>query len=86
VSPLPLSAKIDVLPVRGGETFLRKVFEPLGYEVESTGYGLDEKYPDWGDSPYFTICIHKTTTLAELLTHLYVLIPVFDNQKHYFRR
>ena len=25
-----------------------------------------------------------TKTLSELLTHLYVLIPVFDNQKHYF--
>ena len=25
-----------------------------------------------------------TTTLANLLTHLYVLIPVFDNAKHYF--
>ena len=26
----------------------------------------------------------KTTTLADLLTHLYVLIPVFDSRKHYF--
>ncbi len=26
----------------------------------------------------------KTTTLGELLTHLYVLIPVFDNFKHYY--
>ena len=28
--------------------------------------------------------VRKTTTLAELLTHLYVLIPVFDSRKHYF--
>ena len=28
--------------------------------------------------------MRKTTTLAELLTHLYVLIPVFDNRKHYW--
>ena len=26
----------------------------------------------------------KSATLSELLTHLYVLVPVFDNQKHYF--
>ena len=26
----------------------------------------------------------KTISLRELLTHLYVLIPVFDNDKHYF--
>src|SRR5262249_9707050 len=26
----------------------------------------------------------KETTVASLLTHLYVLVPVFDNAKHYF--
>src|SRR5262245_36216779 len=37
-TPLPLTARIDVLPVRGGERFLRAVFEPLGYEVEAARY------------------------------------------------
>jgi 3' terminal RNA ribose 2'-O-methyltransferase Hen1 len=83
-TPIPLSARIDVLPVRGGEPFLRNVFEPLGYTVEATRCPLDEQFPEWGESPYFTVTIAKTTTLAELLTHLYVLIPVFDNAKHYF--
>src|ERR1700730_15258464 len=35
-TPIPLSARLDVLPVRGGERFLRAVFEPLGYQVEAT--------------------------------------------------
>ncbi len=83
-SPLPLTARIDVLPVRGGESFLRRVFEPLGYEVECVPYTLDEKFLQWGESPYFSVTVRKTTTLAELLTHLYVLIPVFDSRKHYF--
>jgi 3' terminal RNA ribose 2'-O-methyltransferase Hen1 len=83
-TPIPLTARIDVLPVRGGERFLRAVFEPLGYEVEATRYPLDEKFPDWGDSPYFSVTVRKTATLADLLTHLYVLIPVFDSRKHYF--
>jgi 3' terminal RNA ribose 2'-O-methyltransferase Hen1 len=30
------------------------------------------------------VTIAKQTTLTELLTHLYVLVPVFDGQKHYF--
>src|SRR4051794_40420507 len=30
---LPLQAKISALPARGGEGFLRRLFEPLGYEV-----------------------------------------------------
>ena len=81
---IPLVARIDVLPVRGGEQFLRAVFEPLGYEVEAVRYPLDEQFPDWGESPYFSVTIRKTATLAELLTHLYVLIPVFDNRKHYW--
>ena len=81
---IPLAARIDVLPVRGGEPFLRGVFEPLGYTVEAVRCPLDEKFPEWGDSPYFSVTVHKTTTLAEMLTHLYVLIPVFDGQKHYY--
>ena len=81
---IPLAARIDVLPVRGGERFLRGVFEPLGYEVEAVRCPLDDKFPDWGDSPYFSVAVRKTTTLADLLTHLYVLIPVFDSRKHYF--
>jgi 3' terminal RNA ribose 2'-O-methyltransferase Hen1 len=81
---IPLTARIDVLPVRGGERFLRAVFEPLGYEVEAVRFPLDERFPDWGESLYFSVTVGKTTTLAELLTHLYVLIPVFDGRKHYW--
>ena len=84
LTPIPLSARIDVLPVRGGERFLRGVFEPLGYAVEAARCPLDERFPEWGESPYFAVTIQKTTTLADLLTHLYVLIPVFDNAKHYW--
>src|SRR2546426_6864140 len=83
-TPMPLSARIDVLPVRGGERFLRNVFEPLGYRVEAARCPLDEQFPEWGESLYLAVAIQKTTTLAELLTHLYVLIPVFDNAKHYW--
>ena len=83
-TPIPLSARMDVLPVRGGEAFLRAVFEPLGYAVECERHPLDERFPEWGESPYFSVTIAKETTLSDLLTHLYVLVPVFDNQKHYF--
>jgi 3' terminal RNA ribose 2'-O-methyltransferase Hen1 len=83
-TPIPLKAQIDVLPVRGGEGFIHKMFEPLGYTVEATRHPLDERFPEWGESPYFSVTISGTTTLSDLLTHLYVLIPVFDNSKHYF--
>jgi 3' terminal RNA ribose 2'-O-methyltransferase Hen1 len=83
-APIPLEARLEALSIRGGERFLRSIFEPLEYEVEAIRHPLDERFPEWGDSPYFTIVIRKTTPLSELLTHLYVLIPVFDNRKHYF--
>lgn len=83
-TPIPLSARLDILAVRGGEPFLRAVFEPLGYVVEAERHPLDDTFPEWGESPYYTVTVSKTTTVSELLTHLYVLVPVFDNQKHYF--
>ena len=83
-TPIPLSARLDILAVRGGETFLRAVFEPLGYVVEAERHPLDDRFPEWGESPYYSVTVSKTTTLSDLLTHLYVLVPVFDNQKHYF--
>lgn len=84
MTPIPLKARLDVLPVRGGEGFLHRVFEPLGYSIEAVRHPLDEQFPEWGESPYYSVTISGTKTLSELLTHLYVLIPVFDNEKHYF--
>ncbi len=81
---MPLTCTISVLPCRGGEALLRKLFEPLGYDVNATRMILDETFPEWGDSVYYTVGISKETTLFELLNHLYVLIPVLDNQKHYY--
>ncbi|MCY2932357.1 MAG: 3' terminal RNA ribose 2'-O-methyltransferase Hen1 [Planctomycetota bacterium] len=83
-TPIPLEATICVLPCRGGEEFLRRLFEPLGYAVTARGTELDETFPQWGPSPYFTVTLAQTTTLAQLLTHLYVLVPVLDNGKHYY--
>ncbi|HTW25235.1 MAG TPA: 3' terminal RNA ribose 2'-O-methyltransferase Hen1 [Candidatus Baltobacteraceae bacterium] len=81
---LPLEARISVLPCRGGEYLLRRLFEPLGYEVRTTRLPLDEKFPEWGESPYFGVTLKATIRLCELLTHLYVLIPVLDDDKHYW--
>src|SRR3954453_18560826 len=32
-TPLPLTPRLAVVPCRGGEPFLRRLFEPLGYAV-----------------------------------------------------
>lgn len=82
--PIPLSATLAVLPCRGGESFLRRLFEPLGYRVQVTGSALDETFPEWGESPYFTVTLEGNLPLRALLSHLYVLVPVLDNDKHYW--
>lgn len=81
---LPLTAKIAVLPCRGGDELLRKLFEPLGYEVRAERQVLDERFPEWGEGSYFVVELQREVTLRELLTHLYVLIPVLDANKHYW--
>lgn len=82
--PLSLTAKISVLPSRGGEKFLRRLFEPLGYEVTVTAHDLDQKFPEWGGSSYYTVQLRADVRLRDLLTHIYVLVPVLDNEKHYW--
>ncbi len=81
---IPLSAHLPVIAARGGEDLVRRLFEPLGYTVELTGSKLDEMFPEWGESPYVALTLSGTVRLQDLLTHLYVLIPVLDNEKHYW--
>lgn len=83
-TPIPLVARLAVLPCRGGEMLLRKLFEPLGYTVDVIHHPLDPQFPEWGEGPYYTVSLAQTTTLHDLLTHLYVLVPVLDNDKHYW--
>lgn len=83
-TPIPLHAKLSVVPCRGGEKFLRRLFEPLGYQVTAQRHALDEAFPDWGESAYYTVELTANVRLQDLLTHIYVLIPVLDNEKHYW--
>ncbi|MCP3869863.1 MAG: 3' terminal RNA ribose 2'-O-methyltransferase Hen1 [Gammaproteobacteria bacterium] len=81
---LPFEVTISSLPCRGGEGFLKGLFEPLGYSVSASRLALDEKVPGWGNSPYFNVRLTGSKKLRDLLVHLNVLIPVLDNGKHYW--
>jgi 3' terminal RNA ribose 2'-O-methyltransferase Hen1 len=83
-SPLDLAAELAMLPCRGDTAMLERVFTPLGYKVEFTSCDLDETFPDWGQSRYVNLSLRGRTRLQDLLRYLYVLIPVFDRQKHYW--
>ena len=83
-SPLDLAATVAMLPCRSDRDKLYRVFEPLGYAVSFESFVMDEEFPGWGESPYVNLTIKGKVRLRDLLKHLYVLIPVFDRQKHYW--
>ena len=81
---LELEVSIPVVPVRGGEELLRSLFEPLGYAVVCASIPLDEQFPSWGDSQYFSVTLSATLPVQRCLEHLFVLLPVMDDRKHYW--
>lgn len=81
---IPLTARLSVVACRPGEALIRELFEPLGYEVKCERYPLDEKFPEWGDGPYYSVELASIVRLCDLLNHLYVLVPVMDAEKHYW--
>ena len=81
---MPLEAHLPVVGCRGGDELARELFEPLGYEVATATIPLDTTIPDWGDSRYLDITIRGRVLLRDLLRHLYVLLPVMDDDKHYW--
>ena len=83
-SAIPLEARIAVIPSREGADLILSLFEPLGYNVEIQGHPLDGRFPEWGASPYFSVCLTSESRLRDLLAHLYVLLPVLDDEKHYW--
>jgi 3' terminal RNA ribose 2'-O-methyltransferase Hen1 len=84
MQPIPLEIVLTPLPARGGRALIEQLFAPLGYQIAVETIPLDPHWPDWGDSAYVTLRLSATCRLADLLTHLYVLIPVLDNKKHYY--
>jgi 3' terminal RNA ribose 2'-O-methyltransferase Hen1 len=81
---IPLKATIAALPSRRGESLIERLFQPLGYQVDATRQPLDPQRADLGASTYSNVTISGTVRLQDLLRHLYVLIPVLDDDKHYW--
>ena len=80
---LPLCARVDAIPCGGDGSFVRNLFEPLGYDVTLDVPALDPQF-SWGAAPSAALELRGELKLSELLSHLYVLLPVLDDNKHYF--
>jgi 3' terminal RNA ribose 2'-O-methyltransferase Hen1 len=82
--PLPLEISIPALSCRGGSDLALRLLQPLGWDVQATRIPLDPELPEWGGSHYFTVRLAGQARLADALSHLYVLLPVLDDTKHYW--
>ena len=83
-APIPLQIRLPSLPCRGGADLLQRLFEPLGWQVTAVRVPLDPELPGWGDSRYHDLTLRGELRLAEALNHVYVLLPVLDDAKHYW--
>jgi 3' terminal RNA ribose 2'-O-methyltransferase Hen1 len=83
-APLPLQLHVPALPCRGGTELAGRLFGPLGWEVTAAPVPLDPEFPDWGESRYVDLRLAGRVRLADALSHLYVLLPVLDDAKHYW--
>lgn len=80
---LPLTATIEVVPAPN-EDVPHRLFEPLGYRVETSRLVAEVLDGPPTASPYVKLRLEGAVRLSELLTHLYVLLPVLDDAKHYY--
>jgi 3' terminal RNA ribose 2'-O-methyltransferase Hen1 len=81
-SDIPLTINVPALRCKGGPALAKGVFEPLGWTVEATSQPLQPA--EWGASPYLDLRLTGELRLADALNHLYVLLPVLDDAKHYW--
>ena len=83
-SELPLTIHVPACPVRrGGADLVRRLFEPLGWQLDAVAPPLAASL-DWGPAPYVDLTLTGRLRLADALRHLYVLLPVLDDAKHYW--
>jgi 3' terminal RNA ribose 2'-O-methyltransferase Hen1 len=83
-TPIELTVRVPALRSRGGAALAQRLLEPLGWRVAATPVLLDPVFPGWGDSHYLDVTLAGTLRLADALNQLYVLLPVFDDAKHYW--
>jgi 3' terminal RNA ribose 2'-O-methyltransferase Hen1 len=81
---IPLEIQVPALPCRGGPELAERLFAPLGWTVDARPMPLDPEIPQWGDSRYVDLRLTGVLRLAEALNHLYVMLPVLDDAKHYW--
>jgi 3' terminal RNA ribose 2'-O-methyltransferase Hen1 len=79
-TPIPLEIRVPVL--RGTAELATRLFEPLGWEVTATPIPFEPEIG--GESRYVDLTLRGSLKLSMALNHVYVLLPVLDDAKHYW--
>lgn len=79
----PLEINLPALTC-SSDDLLQRVFGPLGYEISARRLPLDERFPEWGPSRYVDVTLRRDSVVQAALAHLYILLPVLDQDKHYW--
>lgn len=79
-----LDLTIDLPAVPGTPDLLDRLFTPMGWDVTAAPIALDATRPDWGAAPLCSLTLTGSSRLSDALNHLYVLLPVLDDAKHYW--
>ncbi|PUB11135.1 3' terminal RNA ribose 2'-O-methyltransferase Hen1 [Paenisporosarcina sp. OV554] len=82
--PFPFNFEFGPVVSTLSDEELKNLFEPIGYEVTITRPEIEYSFQVKDKSSARYISIEGVKTLQEGLRHLFVLIPVIDNYKHYF--
>lgn len=82
--PMGWTVRLPAVACDAGEELLTRIFMPLGYTITMTRLPLDTRFPAWGQSNVYDVTLAGRQTIRDVLSHLYVLLPVLDNSKHYF--
>ncbi|GGN25916.1 3' terminal RNA ribose 2'-O-methyltransferase Hen1 [Actinoplanes campanulatus] len=77
---IPLEIHVPVL--RGTPELVSRLFTPLGWQVTATPIPFEAELG--GDSRYVDVHLSGELRVADALNHLYVLLPVLDDGKHYW--
>jgi 3' terminal RNA ribose 2'-O-methyltransferase Hen1 len=78
-SELPLEVVVTPAPARD-DALVRALFEPLGWSVEAAPVAS----PGGAPARFVELRLTGRARLSALLSQLYVLIPVLDDDKHYW--
>lgn len=77
---LPFEVEVPVLSCVAGPTLIRGLFGPLGYHVAVSPVPADPRFPAEGNEDDIALRLTGIVRLADLLSHLCVLLPVLDDR------